>query len=80
MLPAGIKKVAGEFEVGDAVEVISESGEVLGRGLVNFDSSELPNLIGKNTVKLLEEFWEGYDKEVIHRDDLVLIDEKITRN
>ena len=80
LLPAGIKKVAGEFEVGDAVEVISESGEELGRGLVNFDSSELPNLIGKNTVKLLEEFGEGYDKEVIHRDDLVLIDEKITRN
>ena len=80
LLPAGIKKVAGEFEVGDAVEVISESGEVLGRGLVNFDSSELPNLIGKNTIKLVEEFGEGYDKEVIHRDDLVLIDEKITRN
>ena len=80
LLPAGIKNVKGEFEVGDAVEVVSETGKVLGRGLVNFDSSELPNLMGKNTAKLLQEFGEGYDKEVIHRDDLVLTDEQVTKN
>ena len=80
LLLAGIKNIKGEFEVGDAVEIISESGKVLGRGLVNFDSTELPNLIGKNTAKLLQEFGEGYDKEVIHRDDLVLIDELANKN
>jgi len=80
LLLAGIKNIKGEFEVGDAVEIVSESGKVLGRGLVNFDSTELPNLIGKNTTKLLQEFGEGYDKEVIHRDDLVLIDELVNKN
>ena len=30
--------------------------------------------------KLLQEFGEGYDKEVIHRDDLVLIDEQVSKN
>jgi glutamate 5-kinase len=80
LLPAGIKNVTGEFEVGDAVKIVSESGTVLGRGLVNFDSSELPNLMGKNSAKLLQEFGEGYDKEVIHRDDLVLIDEQVSKN
>jgi glutamate 5-kinase len=80
LLPAGIKNVTGEFEVGDAVEIVSENGIVLGRGLVNFDSSELPNLMGKNSAKLLQEFGEGYDKEVIHRDDLVLIDEQVSKN
>ncbi|MEY3531179.1 MAG: hypothetical protein RLY68_181 [Actinomycetota bacterium] len=80
LLLAGIKNIKGEFEVGDAVEIVSESGKVLGRGLVNFDSTELPNLIGKNTTKLLQEFGEGYDKEVIHRDDLVLIDEQVSKN
>ncbi len=80
LLLAGIKNIKGEFEVGDAVEIVSESGKVLGRGLVNFDSTELPNLIGKNTTKLLQEFGEGYDKEVIHRDDLVLIDELANKN
>jgi glutamate 5-kinase len=62
------------------VEIVSENGTVLGRGLVNFDSSELPNLMGKNSAKLLQEFGEGYDKEVIHRDDLVLIDEQASKN
>ena len=80
LLLAGIKNIKGEFEVGDAVEIVSESGKVLGRGLVNFDSTELPNLIGKNTTKLLQEFGEGYDKEVIHRDDFVLIDELANKN
>ena len=80
LLLAGIKNIKGEFEVGDAVEIVSESGKVLGRGLVNFDSTELPNLIGKNTTKLLQEFGESYDKEVIHRDDLVLIDELANKN
>ena len=80
LLLAGIKNIKGEFEVGDAVEIISENGKVLGRGLINFDSTELPNLIGKNTAKLLQEFGEGYDKEVIHRDDLVLIDELANKN
>jgi glutamate 5-kinase len=41
---------------------------------------ELPNLMGKNSAKLLQEFGEGYDKEVIHRDDLVLIDEQASKN
>ena len=80
LLPAGIKNVKGEFEVGDAVEVVSESGKIIGRGLVNFDSTELPNLIGKNTSSLMQEFGEGYDREVIHRDDLVLIDEQAVKN
>ena len=52
----------------------------MGRGLVNFDSIELPNLIGKNTASLMQEFGEGYDREVIHRDDLVLIDEQAVKN
>ena len=30
-------------------------------------------MIGKNSAKLIEEFGAGYEKEVIHRDDLVLI-------
>ena len=80
LLPAGIKSIKGEFEVGDAVEIITEDRKVLGRGLINFDSNELPSLLGKNTSKLLEEFGEGYDKEVIHRDDLVLIDDSSVKN
>lgn len=72
LLSAGIKEVYGEFEDGAVVEVVDEKNKVVAKGITNFDSSELPKMIGKNTVKLIEEFGSGYEKEVIHRDDLVL--------
>ncbi len=72
LLSAGIKDVYGDFEDGAVVEVIDENRQVIAKGLTNFDSSELPKMIGKNSAKLIEEFGEGYEKEVIHRDDLVL--------
>jgi len=72
LLSAGIKEVYGDFEDGAVVEVVDENRQVIAKGLTNFDSSELPKMIGKNSAKLIEEFGEGYEKEVIHRDDLVL--------
>jgi glutamate 5-kinase len=72
LLSAGIKEVFGDFEDGAVVEVIDENHKVIAKGLTNFDSSELPKMIGKNSAKLIEEFGAGYEKEVIHRDDLVL--------
>ena len=72
LLSAGIKEVFGDFEDGAVVEVIVENHKVIAKGLTNFDSSELPKMLGKNSAKLIEEFGAGYEKEVIHRDDLVL--------
>lgn len=72
LLSAGIKEVFGDFEDGAVVEVVDENHKVIAKGLTNFDSSELPKMLGKNSAKLIEEFGAGYEKEVIHRDDLVL--------
>jgi len=74
LLPAGISSVDGNFVAGDAVDLVDESGAVLARGIVSFDATELPALLGKRTTDISLEFGEGYDREVIHRDDLVLID------
>ena len=41
---------------------------------------KLAQFRGAIMLKLLQEFGEGYDKEVIHRDDLVLIDEQVSKN
>jgi len=80
LLSAGIKEVFGDFEDGAVVEVIDENNKVIAKGLINFDSSELPKMIGKNSAKLIEEFGAGYEKEVIHRDDLVLSSDMILSN
>lgn len=72
LLPAGVTRVDGQFDAGDPVELVGPDGTVVARGLVAFDSSELPALLGRSTYDLREQLGEGYDREVVHRDDLVL--------
>ena len=74
LLAAGIIEVRGEFEAGDAVEICDSKGKPFARGLVNFGSEELPDMLGHNTTDLVEELGEGYDKSVVHVDDLALIE------
>ena len=73
LLPAGITKVAGSFTAGDPVDIVGSDGVPLARGLVNYDSAELPSLIGRSTRDLAEELGSSYEREVIHCDDLVLL-------
>ncbi|WP_265522129.1 glutamate 5-kinase [Oerskovia flava] len=73
LLPAGITAVEGDFEAGDPVELVGTDGRVVARGLVAFDASEVPGLLGRSTHDLRDELGEGYDREVVHRDDLVLV-------
>ncbi|GAB2458405.1 glutamate 5-kinase [Xylanimonas ulmi] len=72
LLPAGVTRAEGEFDAGDAVELVGPDGAVVARGLVAFDSHELPALLGRQTAELREALGEGYDRELVHRDDLVL--------
>ena len=73
LLPAGVTEVVGAFGDGDAVELCGPDGTVIGRGLVNYSSSELPGLLGRTTHELSRELGPGYEREVIHRDDLVIL-------
>ena len=73
LLPAGISSVHGDFEAGDAVEIAGADGTVVARGLVNYSSTELPRMLGRSTRDLGEELGSGYDREVVHVDDLVLV-------
>jgi glutamate 5-kinase len=43
------------------------------RGLVNFDSEEIPQLVGRTSATLRRELGAAYEREVVHRDDLVLL-------
>jgi glutamate 5-kinase len=43
------------------------------RGLVNYDALELPGLLGRSTAELALALGPAYEREVVHRDDLVLL-------
>ena len=73
LLPAGVIGVQGDFSAGDTVELVSQSGAVIARGLVGFDSEEIPPMLGKSTKDLARELGPEYERELVHRDDLVLL-------
>ncbi|MFJ4363001.1 glutamate 5-kinase [Streptomyces chartreusis] len=74
LLPAGIAAVDGEFSAGDPVELRDTSGRAVARGLVNFDAKEIPQLLGRSTRELARELGAEYEREIVHRDDLVLLE------
>ena len=67
LLAAGITAVAGDFEAGDVVELTDVRGKVVARGVVAYDSAELPMLMGHSSQDLPPE----HRREVVHADDLV---------
>jgi glutamate 5-kinase len=69
LLSAGVTGVRGEFGAGDPVELVGPDGVAVARGLVGYDAAELPDLLGRSTRELDPE----YRREVVHRDDLVLL-------
>jgi glutamate 5-kinase len=73
LLPAGVRRVEGEFRRGDPVSVKDEAGRELARGLVAYDAADATKIAGHRSEDheaLLG--WRGRD-EIIHRDDLVLL-------
>ncbi|WDZ89509.1 glutamate 5-kinase [Nocardiopsis sp. HUAS JQ3] len=73
LLPAGVVRVTGDFNAGDPVDLCDEGGAVVARGLVNYDAAEVPDLMGRSTRWLAREMGPSYERELVHRDDLVVL-------
>jgi len=71
LLPVGIVGVEGEFDAGDAVEVAAD-GTVLGKGIVDYSSRELTQVIGLKSDAVRDLLPHAAD-EAIHRDRFVLL-------
>jgi glutamate 5-kinase len=74
LLPAGVVGVDGQFERGEAVRVLGADGRELARGLIAYAADEARLIAGKQSQGIADVLgYRGRD-EIIHRDDLVLID------
>jgi len=72
LLPSGIINVEGDFGVGDPVVCIDERGMSLAKGLVNYGSQEIRNIMGLKSSKIEQVLgYKDYD-EVIHRDNMAV--------
>ncbi|MGQ9630912.1 MAG: glutamate 5-kinase [bacterium] len=73
LLPPGIIQVSGEFFAGDAVDIVDGNDIRFAKGLVNYDASDLRQIMGakvKDIASILG--YKPYD-EVIHRDNMVIL-------
>lgn len=74
LLAVGIISVSGSFSVGDLVLISNKKEESIGKGLINYSSEELREIIGKKKDEILT-FKENFEpEEVIHRDNLVIME------
>jgi glutamate 5-kinase len=71
LLPVGIAAVEGSFDAGDAVDVAAD-GAVIGKGISDYSSRELAQVIGMKTDAARAVLPHVAD-EVIHRDRFVLL-------
>ena len=75
LLPAGVRGVYGSFEEGDCVTCLDESGGEFARGLVNYGAAALRQIQGVHTSQIEQTLGYKVSDEVIHRDDLALLQE-----
>jgi glutamate 5-kinase len=72
LLPAGVRRVEGEFARGDTVAVLGLDGREIARGLSGYDAQEARLIVGKKSADI--EGILGYSGRaaMVHRDDLVM--------
>jgi glutamate 5-kinase len=74
LLPSGIVSVEGAFQTGDAVYCLDAKGQRVAKGLTNYSSDEILKIMGKKTTEIEKTLGYKYSDEVIHRDNLVVIE------
>jgi len=73
LLPIGVRAVEGNFNRGSVIACLSVSRKEIARGLVNYPDADVQKIAGKPSNQI--ESLLGYmdESELIHRDNLVLL-------
>jgi glutamate 5-kinase len=76
LLAVGVKSVSGHFERGELVSCFDESGLEIARGLINYGKADALLIAGKSSSEFESILGYSDDSELIHRDNMVLIQSK----
>jgi glutamate 5-kinase len=73
LLPVGMTGVTGSFGKGDAVEIVSQTGTPLAKGLAGYHAEDAIKMIGLKSEDVAKTL--GYETRgiMVHRDDMVLL-------
>jgi len=71
LLPAGVKKINGNFDKGDHILVKDMNNTEFARGLTSFSSNEIEKIKGLHSSKIKNILGYSSREEIVHKDDLV---------
>lgn len=78
LLPSGINAVEGDFKQGESVQILFKDGKEvkqIAKGISQYGSSDLKKIIGKKSSEIKNILGYMITEEIVHRDELVLIEE-----
>jgi glutamate 5-kinase len=73
LLPVGVRAVTGVFGRGALVSCVDGAGLEVAKGLINYSSAEAEKIIGKASSEIERLLGFQGEKELIHRDNMVLV-------
>lgn len=74
LLPSGIVAVSGHFDVGAPVQCRTKDNRIIASGLTNYRSEDIEKIKGRKSGEIKEILGFCDSDEIIHRDNLVLLD------
>tara|TARA_B100001123_G_scaffold432021_1_gene554362 strand:+ start:170 stop:1168 length:999 start_codon:yes stop_codon:yes gene_type:complete len=76
LLPAGIINIQGSFDRGDIVSIYDNESKLIAAGISNYNALESNRIQGKHSTEILTLLGHHYGDEVIHRNNMVIINDK----
>ena len=73
LLPAGVLRITGEFERGDAVLVRDAEGRTLAHGLAAYGAADARRIIGLKSHEIVAVLGYRGREELVHRNDLAMV-------
>ncbi len=73
LLPSGVIGVVGDFAMGARVDIRDQDDRVFAVGLVSYSAADVRRLQGRRQAEIRSVLGFEYTREIVHRDDLVLL-------
>lgn len=73
LLPAGIRRVEGDFGRGDTVLIVGPRGKDLARGIARYASADLERIRGHHSDEIADLLGYTAGPAAVHRNDMILM-------
>ena len=77
LLAKGVAYVEGKFSAGDVVSILDLHGRELARGKIRYPAGDMLKIKSKNSTEIYDILGYKISDEVIHRDDLLIVADKV---